>query len=171
MGHDRIAVPPMPKLDIGHEPTNYCIHSSLLAFCCEQHRGFGFGTLNLVQYVDIFGHMDESIAITRFAALAQETRLAVFRLLVTAEPNGLAAGEIARRLDVPHNTMSAHLAVLTRAGLATATRHSRSMIYRAELGAVRETLFYLASDCCNGRPEVCAGLVDALADSPSETHT
>ncbi|ROO30666.1 ArsR/SmtB family transcription factor [Salinisphaera japonica] len=115
--------------------------------------------------------MDESIAIARFAALAQETRLAVFRLLVTAEPDGLAAGEIARRLAVPHNTMSAHLAVLTRAGLATATRHSRSMIYRAELGAVRETLFYLARDCCNGRPEVCAGLVDALVEAPAETKT
>ena len=109
--------------------------------------------------------MDETIAIARFSALAQETRLAVFRLLVTAEPDGLAAGEIARRLAVPHNTMSAHLAVLTRAGLATATRHSRSMIYRAELASMRDTLVFLAADCCQGRPEICAGLTDIAADS------
>lgn len=112
--------------------------------------------------------MDESTAIARFAALAQPTRLAVFRLLIQAEPEGLAAGDIAARLDVPHNTMSSHLAVLTRAGLATAQRRSRSMIYRAQLAAMRETLMFLARDCCRGRPDICADLLQALPDGAAQ---
>ena len=72
--------------------------------------------------------MESDAAILAFAALAQPTRLDVFRLLVEHEPDGLAAGDIARRLNVPHNTMSTHLATLTRAGLIDAERHSRSII-------------------------------------------
>lgn len=108
--------------------------------------------------------MDERSAIDRFSALAQETRLAAFRLLVRHEPDGLPAGEIARLLDVPHNTMSAHLAVLTRAGLAVSQRHSRSIIYRAHLANVQETVGFLVRDCCAGHPEVCAPLLDSSAD-------
>lgn len=104
--------------------------------------------------------MDNKSAIDCFAALAQETRLAAFRLLVRHEPSGLPAGDIARRLDVPHNTMSAHLAVLTRAGLAKATRQSRSIIYRADLAHVQDTVRFLVRDCCAGHPEVCAPLQD-----------
>ncbi|MGB7754999.1 MAG: metalloregulator ArsR/SmtB family transcription factor [Salinisphaera sp.] len=111
--------------------------------------------------------MDEHNAIECFSALAQETRLAAFRLLVRHEPEGLPAGEIARLLDVPHNTMSAHLAVLTRAGLAVSQRHSRSIIYRAHLGHVQQTVRFLVRDCCAGRPEVCEPLLDSLADRAS----
>lgn len=110
--------------------------------------------------------MDENTAIGCFSALAQQTRLAAFRLLVRHEPAGLPAGEIARLLDVPHNTMSAHLAVLTRAGLALSQRHSRSIIYRADLAHVQETVRFLVRDCCAGRPEVCQPLLDSLADGP-----
>ena len=106
--------------------------------------------------------MDTTSAMLGFAALSQGTRLDVFRLLVANEPNGLPAGEIARRLTVPHNTLSSHLGVLTRAGLATAERRSRSIIYRANLERAREVVVFLLQDCCGGRPEICGPVVDAL---------
>jgi DNA-binding transcriptional ArsR family regulator len=83
--------------------------------------------------------------------------------VVRSEPHGLPAGEIARRLNVPQNTMSAHLAVLTRAGLLSPERQSRSMIYRADLAAVRSLVLYLLRDCCAGKPELCAPVIEALA--------
>ena len=86
----------------------------------------------------------------------------MFRLLIENEPEGLPAGEIARRMAVPHNTMSTHLAILTRAGLITPERQSRSIIYRARLDAVRELAGYLVRDCCGGRPEICAPLIADL---------
>ena len=107
--------------------------------------------------------MESNSAIDVLSALAQPTRLDVFRLLVRQEPEGLPAGEIARRLDVPHNTMSAHLSILTRAGLVTVERHSRSMIYRVELAAVRQLVLFLLRDCCNGRPELCSPLIEDLS--------
>ena len=107
--------------------------------------------------------MDEREIIDRFSALAQETRLAAFRLLVRHEPEGLPAGEIARLLEVPHNTMSAHLAVLVRSGLAVSQRQSRSVIYRAHLDHIQETVRYLVSDCCAGHPEICEPLLNSLA--------
>lgn len=106
--------------------------------------------------------MDNERAILALAALAQGTRLDTFKLLVRHEPGGLQAGEVARRLVVPHNTMSAHLAILTRAGLIKAERHSRSIIYRADLAALREMTLFLVKDCCQGRPELCAPLIAEL---------
>ncbi len=84
--------------------------------------------------------MDPQPAILTLAALAQSTRLDVFRLLVKHEPDGLPAGDIARHLVVPHNTMSAHLGILSRAGLVRSERQSRSIIYRADLDRLREGL-------------------------------
>jgi ArsR family transcriptional regulator len=107
--------------------------------------------------------MDLNTATTALAALAQPTRLETFRLLVKHEPDGLPAGEIARQLDIPQNTMSAHLAVLTRAGLAASERHSRSIIYRAGLGRPRELTLYLVRDCCGGHAELCAPLIAELS--------
>lgn len=107
--------------------------------------------------------MEQTIAIDAFSALAQATRLEVFRLLVAAEPGGLPSGEVARRLGVPHNTMSSHLAILQRAGLIAAERQGRSMIYRAEMEAVRNLVSFLVRDCCNGRPELCAPVLEDLA--------
>ncbi|MFN3881689.1 MAG: ArsR/SmtB family transcription factor [Nitrincola lacisaponensis] len=104
-------------------------------------------------------------AIERFAALSQETRLKAFRLLVQHEPDGLPAGEIARQLSVPHNTLSAHLSVLSQAGLVISQRQSRSIIYRADLSHMRETIEFLARDCCGGHAEVCESLLPALDDS------
>lgn len=114
--------------------------------------------------------MDANDTIEALAALAQPTRLEAFRQLAAAEPEGIAAGDLARRLDVPQNTMSAHLAVLTRAGLATADRQGRSIIYRADLPALRTVLLFLLQDCCDGRPEICAPLIADLSPCcvPSE---
>lgn len=114
--------------------------------------------------------MDTSETIDALAALAQPTRLEAFRRLAAAEPGGIAAGDLARRLDVPQNTMSAHLAVLTRAGLATADRQGRSIIYRADLPALRNVLLFLLQDCCDGRPDICAPLIAELSPccAPSE---
>jgi ArsR family transcriptional regulator, arsenate/arsenite/antimonite-responsive transcriptional repressor len=115
--------------------------------------------------------MESEHIILALAALAQPTRLETFRLLVRHEPEGLPAGEIARALAVPHNTMSSHLNVLSRAGLVRSERQSRSIIYRADLARFRETVTFLLRDCCGGHPDVCAPLVDALTPccSPKET--
>ncbi|MBU1307546.1 MAG: metalloregulator ArsR/SmtB family transcription factor [Alphaproteobacteria bacterium] len=103
--------------------------------------------------------MESNLAIDVFAALAQSTRLETFRLLMAHEPEGLPAGEVARRLDVPQNTMSSHLAILTRAGLIESERHSRSIVYRARVDRVREIATFLVQDCCGGRPELCEPLI------------
>jgi len=107
--------------------------------------------------------MESEQAILAFAALAQTTRLDVFRLLMEHEPDGLPAGGIARHLAVPHNTMSTHLAILSRAGLVEAERQSRSIIYRARLDAVRDLVGFLVQDCCGGHLEICAPLVADLS--------
>ena len=103
--------------------------------------------------------MESDQALDVFAALSQATRLETFCLLMEHEPLGLAAGEIARQLEVPQNTMSTHLAILTRAGLIESERHSRSIVYRAVVVRVREITSFLVQDCCGGRPELCAPLI------------
>ena len=105
--------------------------------------------------------MDENTAVEAFAALAQETRLRVFRLLLQHGPDGLPAGEIARRAGTPPNTMSTHLAILGRAGLVQARRESRQVFYRVELTGIRALVAFLVEDCCGGRPGACAPLLDA----------
>ena len=107
--------------------------------------------------------MESEDAVLALAALAQPTRFDVFRLLVRHEPKGMAAGEIARSLAVPQNTMSSHLSVLSRAGLISAERFSRSIVYRVELSRFREVMLFMLRDCCDGRPEICAPLVEDLA--------
>ncbi len=106
--------------------------------------------------------MESEQAILALAALAQSTRLDVFRLLVKHEPEGLAAGDVARALAVPQNTMSSHLAVLSRAGLVSAQRFSRSIVYRADLAALQAVMLFMLRDCCDGRPEICAPLIEDL---------
>lgn len=114
--------------------------------------------------------METNQAIEVFGALSQSTRLATFRLLMQHEPAGLPAGEIASRLEVPQNTMSSHLAILTRAGLVEFERRSRSIVYRAVVDRVREITSFLVQDCCAGRPELCEPLVSEFTQccSPRE---
>lgn len=107
-------------------------------------------------------HMDVSQALEAFGALAQESRLRVFRLLVKSGPDGMAAGEIARALGVPHNTMSTHLSILAQAGLVTFRKQGRSVIYALDLEGTRGLLSFLMEDCCQGRPEVCAPLIETV---------
>lgn len=107
--------------------------------------------------------MESPTAIERLSALAHESRLAVFRLLVKAGPEGLAAGDIARSLGVPANTLSAQLNLLSNARLVTSRRDGRSIIYAADYDRMSELLVYLMEDCCQGRPEVCAPLAEAAA--------
>jgi ArsR family transcriptional regulator len=116
--------------------------------------------------VDIHRRMDKKQSIDAFGALSQATRLDAFRLLVMHEPDGLPAGEIARLLDVPHNTLSTHLAILARSGLVQSERQSRSIIYRADLSQVRALVGFLLKDCCAGHPEVCAPLIDEFVPCP-----
>lgn len=106
--------------------------------------------------------MDSEVAITALGALAQGTRLDTFRLLVRHEPDGLPAGEVARLLDVPQNTMSAHLGTLARAGLVRSERRSRSIVYRADLDRLRMLMLFLVRDCCGGQAELCAPLIADL---------
>ncbi|MCE2563206.1 helix-turn-helix transcriptional regulator [Komagataeibacter sp. FNDCF1] len=106
--------------------------------------------------------MDTQSALAALSALSQSTRLEIFRVLVRHEPDGLPAGDVARNLDIPQNTISTHLAILTRAGLLTSQRHSRLIVYRACLSRLRDLMLFLLRDCCAGSPELCAPLVAGL---------
>lgn len=106
--------------------------------------------------------MDVNTTVKALAALAQESRLNAFRLLVRGGPAGLAAGEIARKLGVPHNTLSSHLSILVNAGLIESRRAGRSIIYSVDFAGTRELLSFLMEDCCQGQPELCAPVLDSL---------
>ena len=114
--------------------------------------------------------MNEMSAIAALGALAQETRLALFRLLVTCGPQGLAAGAIGERLGVAPSSLSFHLQELVHAGLITQRRLSRNLIYSAEYGRMNELLLYLTENCC-GRGDACAPAcnpADAFAKGDSD---
>ena len=98
-------------------------------------------------------------AIESLSALAHAGRLTVFKMLVKAGPAGMAAGEIARRLDVPPNSLSTNLNILSQAGLVGSVRKGRSIIYSARYDHMTKLLGYLMEDCCNGSQEICAPLV------------
>ena len=109
------------------------------------------------------------VAIQRLSAIAQEARLRVFRLLVKSGPEGLAAGEIARKLKVPTNTLSAQLLVLSNAGLLRARREGRSIIYAIHFEAMRDLLVFLTENCCGGRAEMCAPLAEIARGACCDT--
>ena len=92
--------------------------------------------------------MDQKTAIAALGALAQETRLELFRLLVTCGPQGLPAGVIAEKLGVMPSSLSFHLQQLVHAGLITQRRLSRQLIYSAEYGTMSELMGYLTENCC-----------------------
>jgi len=107
--------------------------------------------------------MELKAATTTLSALAHEGRLSIFRLLVQAGPWGVAAGEIARRLDMPPSTLSANLNILSHAGLIGARREGRSILYAADYAAMSGLLGFLMQDCCNGALEICAPLEGLIA--------
>jgi DNA-binding transcriptional ArsR family regulator len=100
--------------------------------------------------------MEMKTAVTALAALAQETRLAAYRLLVQAGEAGLPAGEIAGRLGVPPATLSFHLKELAQAGLVASHSAGRFVIYRADFAAMHGLLGYLSENCCGSGPAACA---------------
>ena len=106
--------------------------------------------------------MDKSVALSALAALGQETRLDIFRLLVRAGHEGVPATEIAVRLGTIQNTTSAHLKALHHAGLVSAERDGRTVRYTADMTGFRDLLAYLMEDCCNGAPELCRPVIDAV---------
>ena len=120
--------------------------------------------------------MKSKDAIEALAALAQETRLAIFRLLVRQGPDGLPAGAIGERLEIPAPTLSFHLAQLSRAGLVASRRAGRSILYAADYRGMNGLLTYLTEDCCQGRPELCVGAacgpapVIATSESGEDRH-
>lgn len=109
--------------------------------------------------------MNIADSLSMLKALSQETRLAVFRLLVRAGPDGVPAGEIARRLRAPQNTISTHLSILEDAGLLRSKRAGRSVAYAADLPKMGSLIEFLVEDCCQGLPEVCSTVLSPLASS------
>ena len=106
--------------------------------------------------------MDKKSSLAALAALGQETRLDIFRLLVGAGAEGVPAGEVAARLGAVQNTVSSHLRILTQAGLIRPERDGRIVRYVADMTGFRDLLAYLMEDCCNGAPELCRPVIDAV---------
>ncbi len=113
--------------------------------------------------------MNKSDAISALAALAQETRLDVFRLLVRTGREGLCAGEIAAALGVRQNTMSSNLSVLSNAGLIRSQRQGRSIRYFADIAAMRRLIGFLLEDCCGGNPQSCGPVLETLIPCLSDS--
>lgn len=114
--------------------------------------------------------MEIAHATSALSALAQESRLAVFRLLVRAGASGLPAGDIAEALDIRHNTLSTHLAILTRAGLLRSRREGRSVIYSVDFDGTRALLGFLLEECCQGAPEICSPALDTVLPGCCESQ-
>lgn len=128
------------------------IANSAPAFCSK--RQFGYSrTMELEQ------------AAAALSALSHTGRLSVFRMLVRAGPEGIPAGEIARQLDVPPNTLSSNLNILSHARLIGSRREGRSIIYSARYEEMTGLLNFLIQDCCAGSPEICAPLANVALDS------
>ena len=106
--------------------------------------------------------MDMISAVDSLEALAHETRLGVFRLLVQAGPDGLSAGEIAVQMNALQNTMSSHLAKLGRAGIISSQRDGRHIIYRANFAALSGLILYLMEDCCGRTAELCEPIAASM---------
>ena len=106
-------------------------------------------------YFDISRNMGILIAVSSLAALAQESRLKIFRFLVQAGKNGVPAGKIAEKLDLPPSTLSFHLNQLKQAGLVLCHRESRTLSYSANYNSMNNLLAYLRENCCQGQPEKC----------------
>lgn len=111
---------------------------------------------------------------TAFAALSQETRLKVFKILIEYGPSGTAAGTLSDRLSIPHNTLSFHLSHLTQAGLISSRKEGRSMIYAANCNAIEALIAYLRENCCileEGCDTDCSLSAEPLRDAADSAHS
>jgi ArsR family transcriptional regulator len=125
------------------------------------------GTLTLLNYLYIYGDMEKHMVISALAALAQETRLDVFRTLVEAGPEGLPAGSIGAALDIPSATLSFHLKELRSAGLVRCERQGRSRIYSPDFSITKELIGFLTANCCQGADGIGAAGEGCGLDSGS----
>ena len=145
------------------QPGNVSMRKSMLAVASHANT------------VTAGGSLSEAHAISALAALAQPTRLAIFRLLVKHEPIGVTAGVIADTIGAPHNTLSTHLAILVRAGLLRSSREGRTIIYRSDVEGMRSVIAFLVDDCCDGHPELCnlvaADAKACCAPAPAKTRS
>lgn len=107
--------------------------------------------------------MNEHDAITALGALAQESRLQVYRRLMQVGPSGISAGDLAEQVGVSRSSLSFHVAQLERAGLVRARRQHRNIFYSVEIDAMRQLLTFLTQDCCNGNPDICGDLAITAA--------
>jgi ArsR family transcriptional regulator, arsenate/arsenite/antimonite-responsive transcriptional repressor len=126
-----------------------------------QMRKAALAVASHVGRVPADGALSSAHAIAVLAALAQPTRLAIFKLLLKHEPVGITAGVIADTVGAPHNTISTHLAILVRASLLRSARDGRTIVYRADVEGMRSLISYLVNDCCDGHPEICNFLVNS----------
>jgi ArsR family transcriptional regulator, arsenate/arsenite/antimonite-responsive transcriptional repressor len=112
-------------------------------------------------------------AVTSLAALAQETRLSIFRLLVEAGPDGQSAGRIGEKLEVPAATLSFHLKELSRAGLVSARQEKQFIYYAVDFEHMAELMTFLTENCCRGMPQACLTVVETALGSccPPKTKT
>src|SRR5688572_28411725 len=120
----------------------------------------------LVISFDYSTTMESTDAAHGFAALAQETRLNLMRLLATRGASGMAAGELAAALGQAPSTLSFHLAALEQAGLVQSTRQGRHVIYAVRFSGLRALFSFLTETCCGGRPELCGDLARLLPEDP-----
>lgn len=114
------------------------------------------------RYIENNRYMNKQQALEALSALAHETRLEAFKLMIEAAPAGIPAGEIADELDVLQNTMSTHLGILERAGLIHRDREGREIRCSADVSGMQNLLTYLLQDCCRGNDAVCAPLFEAV---------
>jgi ArsR family transcriptional regulator len=112
--------------------------------------------LSELLYFHIIGIMENKDAVNALAALAQESRLTIFRLLVSNAPEGLTPGVIGEQLALPAATLSFHLKTLSQAGLVTAVQEGRYVRYRAEMNGINGLISFLTEDCCGGDPQRCS---------------
>ncbi|MGM4890234.1 ArsR/SmtB family transcription factor [Tardiphaga sp. 1201_B9_N1_1] len=112
--------------------------------------------------------MEERQALSAFAALSQETRLRIVRLLVQAGPAGMPAGAVAEAAGVSASNVSFHLKELTQAGLASAKREARSIVYTADYDALSGLIQFLMRDCCAGHPDICMPATASACTSDSK---
>jgi len=106
--------------------------------------------------------MDQLKAIEAFAALAQDTRMSIYRLLIRQQPHKLRVGEISERLNIVPSTLSGHLAILKRSGLLSSIRYQREIHYSADISTMNDLIGFLLKDCCNGQWENCGEILTLL---------
>lgn len=111
--------------------------------------------LDFPRWIVISTGMEIEDACNALSALAQMSRLELFRLLVEAGDEGMPAGEISNELNIPKPTLSFHLKELSSAGLIVSHRHGRSITYKIDVDGIRDLMDFLTQDCCQGRPELC----------------